>query len=340
MISQKATKAEEGMAKAATECRFHCERVKEFHTEFAHLPRLEHAVNVIKHDLQQILQLCHTLELAYTDVSEGKVLVGLEAWRDEQWSQMSNYKSAKTRELDKLQTKVEQKQNHIQQKKAEAARIGEANASVHSDAESLDPNGAAGTSSTSTTREHEEAPSTSTAGGDNGDDGDVEVEEYYVTSPTGERSPGVRSPVADMGPAEPLGTAFKGSLGGSSEPTSTDVVEGVANEDSTEDLENEEECYYVTDPAEATEADADTNMSTTDHVAAVLPQTEAREAAAPEAPIVRDADHPMAEPAQEINSFPVAAPAAEENVLKATPEKKKKGKKKKGKKGKGTTIEE
>lgn len=273
-------------------------------------------------------------------VSEGKVLVGLEAWRDEQWSQMSNYKSAKTRELDKLQTKVEQKQNHIQQKKAEAARIGEANASVHSDAESLDPNGAAGTSSTSTTREHEEAPSTSTAGGDNGDDGDVEVEEYYVTSPTGERSPGVRSPVADMGPAEPLGTAFKGSLGGSSEPTSTDVVEGVANEDSTEDLENEEECYYVTDPAEATEADADTNMSTTDHVAAVLPQTEAREAAAPEAPIVRDADHPMAEPAQEINSFPVAAPAAEENVLKATPEKKKKGKKKKGKKGKGTTIEE
>ena len=175
-ITEKAAQAEEGLGKAASECRYHCETLRLFHSEFAHLPRLTQAVNVLRVDLQHTLQMCNKLEMAFSDVTEGKVLLGLEKWRDEEWSKMRHYQMAKTRELEHLEATVEQKQRQVAQKKAaRAALSGKPDAAV----------------------EKEALVATGVLGREDGED-DEEDEDYYVTETSPD--PAVTRPVTASSP--------------------------------------------------------------------------------------------------------------------------------------------
>lgn len=133
-----AAKADENMTRAATECRRHLQFVSTIETELKQLPNLSAAVLKVRTDLEKLLSDCHELELAFSEISEAKVLLGLERWRDEQWDMMARFREARKQEIKALERKVHAKKDKVHQLKLEQARKQKVAAQTASAGESED----------------------------------------------------------------------------------------------------------------------------------------------------------------------------------------------------------
>lgn len=121
-IVMMASTADDHMARAGTECRRHLDFVTTVDEELKQLPNLSATVLSIRSDLEKLVSDCHELELAYSEVSEAKVLLGLERWRDEQWDMMARFREAKKQEIVALERKVHQKKERVEQHKLKRAQ--------------------------------------------------------------------------------------------------------------------------------------------------------------------------------------------------------------------------
>eukprot|EP00656_Telonema_subtile_P046770 TRINITY_DN5331_c0_g1_i6.p1 TRINITY_DN5331_c0_g1~~TRINITY_DN5331_c0_g1_i6.p1 ORF type:complete len:284 (+),score=98.57 TRINITY_DN5331_c0_g1_i6:262-1113(+) len=121
-IVMMAAKADDHMARAGTECRRHLEFVTTVDEELKQLPNLSATVLSIRSDLEKLVSDCHELELAFSEVSEAKVLLGLERWRDEQWDMMARFREAKKQEIQTLERKVQAKKDRVEQHKDKQAQ--------------------------------------------------------------------------------------------------------------------------------------------------------------------------------------------------------------------------
>jgi len=114
-IVSMATKADQTMGQAANECRQHLDFVSVVDQELKQLPHISATVMGIRTSLEKLLSDCHELELAFSEVSEAKVLLGLERWRDEQWDMMARFREAKKQEIKALERKVQAKKDKVKQ---------------------------------------------------------------------------------------------------------------------------------------------------------------------------------------------------------------------------------
>jgi len=116
-IVSMATKADQTMDQGALECRQHLDFVSVVDQELKQLPHISATVMGIRTSLEKLLSDCHELELAFSEVSEAKVLLGLERWRDEQWDMMARFREAKKQEIKALERKVQAKKDKVKQVK-------------------------------------------------------------------------------------------------------------------------------------------------------------------------------------------------------------------------------
>jgi len=219
-ISERAAQAETALGKAAVECRYHSETLRQFHSEFAHLPRLTQAVNVLKGDLQQTLQLCNQLESTFTDVTEGKVLLGLEKWRDEEWAKMKHYKVSKTRELDQLEAQVIQKQQQVEQKKAARAAVLGKPPADHTGTQEGSPSGTVTAAEGSTSQGAEEVAVAvvAVAGVEEVEEEEDDGEDYYVTSSPKEETSSTSAAAAEEEALEEAAPSKQEGKGDAADP--------------------------------------------------------------------------------------------------------------------------